>query len=110
VSGVDLLSQTLEFFHNSARYRLDHTFNRCYRFMEAYFQDALNPYVYFVDKNVAFLERIIETRSWDSLRRKPPCETPDPDAVGKVMRYAEQRLKEVTENTSRMRRISIGEA
>lgn len=107
VSGVDLLSKTLEFFHNSAQYRLDHTFNRAYRYMEAYFQDGLNPYMYFVDKNVAFLKRVIESQDWQSLRRKPPCEVPDPDAVNKVIAYAEQRLKSVTENTSRMRRISI---
>jgi hypothetical protein len=110
VSGVDLLSKTLQFFHTSAQYRLDHTFNRVYRYMEAYFQDGLNPYMYFIDKNVKFLQRVIESQDWQSLRRKPPCEVPDPEAVAKVIGYAEQRLKVVTESTSRMRRISIGTA
>ena len=110
VSGVDLLSKTLEFFHSSAQYRLDHTFNRAYRYMEAYFQDAINPYMYFVDKNVAFLKRVIESQNWQGLRRRPPCEVPDPDAVQKVVHFAECRLKSVTENTSRMRRISVNPA
>lgn len=107
VSGVDLLSKTLEFFHNSAQYRLDHTFNRAYRYMEAYFQDELNPYMHFVEKNVAFLKRVIESQDWRLLRRRPPCEVPDVDAVRKVITFAEERLRSVTENTSRMRRISI---
>jgi hypothetical protein len=97
VNGNDLLSKTLDFFRSSAQHRLDHTFNKAYRYMEGYFPNGENPYVDCVKKNLKFLKRVIETDSWDSLRRRPPCEVPDPDGVARVISLAGQRLKELSE-------------
>lgn len=92
VSGNDLLSKTLDFFQSSAEYRLDNTFNKAYRYLEAYFEDGENLYIYSVNKNLEFLQRVIEADSWDSLRRHPPCEVPDPYGEQKVINFAKERL------------------
>lgn len=92
VSGNDLLSKTLDFFQSSAQHRLDHTFNRAYRYLEAYFEDGENLYLYCVNKNLAFLKHVIESNGWEFLRRHPPCEAPDPEAESKVIEYAMERL------------------
>jgi hypothetical protein len=86
------LSKTLDFFKTSAEHRLDHTFNRAYRYLEAYFEDGNNLYMHSVRKNLDFLQRVIQNNDWDNLRRKPPCEVPDPYAEEKVINFATQRL------------------
>jgi hypothetical protein len=44
-SGRDLLAKTLMFYQSSARRRLEHNFNRAYRYLEAFFERRENPYV-----------------------------------------------------------------
>jgi hypothetical protein len=90
-SGKDLLAKTLTFYEQSARDRLDRSFNRAYRYLEAYF-DTENPYVVFVTKNLDHLGRIIHEDAWDLLRRRPPCVVPDPDAESRLKTLALRRI------------------
>lgn len=73
-SGVDLLRQTQGFWEHSARARLEKSFNRAYRYVEALF-DGRNPYLEAIDHNLAFLRTLLETGDWSRLRRRPPCFT-----------------------------------
>lgn len=73
-SGVDLLLQTPDFYRNVVKKRLDQDFDRAYRYVEAMF-DGENPYLTFIERNIAYLEHIIETGEWPALRRSPPCFT-----------------------------------
>ena len=92
-SARDLLSKTLGFYQSSARRRLEHNFNRVYRFMEAFFERRENPYILFIRKNLTFLNKVIETGEWHRLRRRPPCVMPDPDGEAKVMALALRRVR-----------------
>jgi hypothetical protein len=91
-SGKDLLAKTPSFYEQSARDRLDRSFNRAYRYFEAYF-DAENPYVVFVKKNIDYLGRVIADGSWAELRRRPPCIMPDPDGASNLAALALERIK-----------------
>jgi hypothetical protein len=102
-SGADLLAKTLNFYRESAKQRLDHTFNRAYRYLEAYFQDGENPYLHFIEKNLSFLRSVIEAERWQDLRRRPPCEVPDPEAQAKVIEFARERLREVSSSRAEER-------
>lgn len=100
----DLLSQTLEFYELSARTRLDNTFNKAYRYLECYF-DGTNPYMECVEKNLKFLEQVVANQSWELLRRNPPCEIPDPDAVIRVNEYARDHIRAVHNSSTHVHRI-----
>jgi hypothetical protein len=97
LSGQDLLSKTITFFRESAHHRLEHTFNGAYRYLEAYFEGGVNPYVHFVRKNLLFLKKIIRHDEWRSLRRRPPCVVPDPYGEARVMAFAMKRLREISD-------------
>jgi hypothetical protein len=92
-SARDLLSKTLAFYQTSARRRLEHNFNRAYRFMEAFFESRGNPYILFIRKNLTFLNTVIESGDWTKLRRRPPCVMPDPNGEAKVMALALRRVR-----------------
>jgi len=91
-SGKDLLAKTLTFYEQYARDRLDRSFNRAYRYLEAYF-DGENPYVVFVTKNLDYLGQVISDDGWSRLRRRPPCSVPDRNAESHLNRLALQRIK-----------------
>jgi hypothetical protein len=93
-SAQDLLSKTLAFYQRSARYRLEHNFNRVYRYMEAFFERGHSPYIQFIRKNLTFLTRVIERGSWDKLRRHPPCVIPDPDGEKRLIELALERVRD----------------
>lgn len=95
-SGKDLLSQTFDFYQNSARRRLDQDFSRAYRYMEAVFNGD-NPYIVFIQKNLEFLSEIMQTGQWERLRRKPPCVAPDPTAESRLSQLALRRIKKLAE-------------
>jgi hypothetical protein len=80
-------------YQSSARRRLEHNFNRVYRFMEAFFERRESPYILFIRKNLTFLNKVIETGEWHRLRRRPPCVMPDPDGEAKVMALALRRVR-----------------
>jgi len=79
-SGIDLLLQTPGFYRNVVKKRLDQDFNKAYRYAEAMF-GGQNPYLAFIERNIAYLEHIIETGEWPALRRSPPCFTVNDDPV-----------------------------
>jgi hypothetical protein len=103
--AIDLLSQTLSFYESSARQRLDKTFDKAYQYVENFFPDAGNPYMQCVEKNLTFLRHLVETNSWELLRRNPPCVIPDPDGLWKVKALAHARLSELRESAARIERI-----
>lgn len=92
-SARDLLAKTLAFYQTSARKRLEHNFNRVYRYMEAFFERRENPYVLFVRKNLLFLTNVLENGTWDRIRRRPPCVIPDPDGEARLMALALERIR-----------------
>jgi hypothetical protein len=96
-SGRDLLVKTMDFYHKSAQYRMDHSFNRAYRYVETLFENHINPYIAFIHKNLAFLKRVQETDDWDKLRRRPPCVMPDPNGEARLMTLALAKLREISE-------------
>jgi len=95
-SGRDLLEKTMIFYHSSARQRLDESFRAAYRYLEALFGDGSNPYMVFIDKNLAFLEQIKSRGDWSLLRRRPPCAMPDPAGEARLMTLALKRLRTIS--------------
>lgn len=95
-SGRDLLEKTMIFYHSSARLRLEKSFNRVYRYLEAVFEDGTNPYMEFIDKNLAYLEWIKTNGDWSMLRRRPPCVIPDPAGEARLMTLALKRLRTIS--------------
>jgi hypothetical protein len=93
-SGRDLLAKTLAFYHNSAKVRLEVSFNRAYRYFEAYF-DGENPYVLFIRKNLLFLSSVIRTGQWTKLRRQPPAVLGDPTGEARLLELALKRIGEL---------------
>jgi hypothetical protein len=96
-SGRDLLQKTITFYQKSAQARLEHGFNRAYRFVEAVFVDSRNPYLSFIRKNMEFLEKVRQTGDWSVLRRRPPCVMPDPNGEARLMTLALRRLREISD-------------
>ena len=89
-----MLSKTLSFYQKSARYRLEHNFNRVYRFMEVFFEGGHSPYVQFIRKNLTFLSSVIDSGDWDKLRRHPPCVIPDPTGEARLVELALERVRQ----------------
>jgi len=91
-SGEDLLRQTPDFYRNVALERLNVCFGGAYKYLNVLFEDR-NPYMECIERNIAYLEQIIDTGHWHKLRRKPPCFTvlPDPEAISNALvnRYLE---------------------
>lgn len=76
-SGEDLLKKTPTFFQNGARKRLDEEFQRTYRFIEPLF-DGRNPYIEAINRNIRYLQFVIDTDNWAGLRREPPVYVAEP--------------------------------
>jgi hypothetical protein len=60
--------------------------------MEVLF-DGKNPYIEAIDRNIAFLERILRSERWPLLRRNPPLFTSADDQLGEVRGLMLNRLK-----------------
>jgi hypothetical protein len=99
----------MDFYLSSAQERLEHTFDRAYRFMEGAFEGQRNPYLGFIEKNMRFLQKIKREGDWSILRRRPPCVIPDPDGETRMMTLAMRRLRELSdterENSRRLRAL-----
>jgi hypothetical protein len=93
-SAEDLLGKTLSFYQSSARLRLEHSFNRVYRYFEAFFERGQSPYIRFIRKNLTFLNSVIQHGDWQRLRRHPPCVMPDPQGEAHLMELALQRVRD----------------
>lgn len=90
-SGIDLLLQTPDFYQHVVKKRLDVDFNKAYRYVEAVF-DGHNPYLEFIERNIAHLEHIIETGEWPALRRLPPCFTVNENPVAAANALVNQHI------------------
>ncbi len=93
-SGIDLLLQTPAFYKHVVKKRIDKDFNKAYRYAEAVF-DGRNPYVEFIERNMAYLEYIIETGKWPLVRREPPCFTANEDPVAEANVLVTQHIQKL---------------
>jgi hypothetical protein len=91
-SGLDLLRQTPRFVRETRTRRLEGEFEHAYRYMENLF-DGKNPYIEAIDRNLAFLDRVLRTERWPLLRRNPPLFTSEDDQLGQVRGLMLNRLK-----------------
>ncbi|MFZ1624203.1 MAG: HD domain-containing protein [Gammaproteobacteria bacterium] len=82
-SGNDLLRKTLGFWEESARARLEHSFNRAYRYIEPLY-NGKNPYMTAIEHNLAYLRRLLDADRLDALRRRPPVFTVLPNPLESV--------------------------
>ncbi|MAF82520.1 MAG: hypothetical protein QGH93_03305 [Gammaproteobacteria bacterium] len=92
-SGIDLLKKTPDFFQNMAMKRLNTKFNRAYQYIEVLY-DGRNPYFEFIEKNLHYLCRIIDSGDWHELRRSPPCYTALDNPIQSVSALVSQRLSD----------------
>jgi hypothetical protein len=108
-SSQDLLQKTINFYQKSAQLRLESSFNRSYRFVEALYEGSSNPYLSFIRKNMAFLEQVKRDGNWSKLRRHPPCIVPDAAGEARLITLAMRKLSELSEterdNSRRMRAL-----
>jgi hypothetical protein len=95
-SGIDLLLQTPQFYRNVVKKRLDIDFNKAYRYIEAIYRGR-NPYIEFIERNIAYLEYIIETGEWQALRRDPPCYTFNEAPLSSANALVNQRIVSLRE-------------
>ena len=93
-SGIDLLKKTPGFYQNMAISRLNTKFNRAYRYIEALY-DGRNPNFEFIDKNLRYLDRIIDSDNWRGLRRSPPCYTVLKNPIQSVSALVSRRLADL---------------
>jgi hypothetical protein len=100
-SGIDLLRQTPSFFKQVFEKRLDGEYHGRYRSYEAWFQGQ-NPYLEAIEKNLAFLQRVLDGEHWDLLRRRPPVFTSHDDDEEDTQRRAVNRLRELLEKTGQV--------
>ena len=93
-SGIDLLKKTPGFYQNMAMSRLNTKFNHAYRYIEAVY-DGRNPYFEFIEKNLLYLDRIIDSGDWHELRRSPPCYTVLENPIQSVSALVSRRLADL---------------
>jgi len=93
-SGIDLLKKTPGFYRNMAMSRLNTKFNQAYRYIEAIY-DGRNPYFEFIDKNLRYLDRLIDSNDWHGLRRIPPCYTVLDNPIQSVSALVSRRLADL---------------
>jgi len=95
--GRDLLAQTLKYYKDHARRRLEHTFNRAYRYIEPNFEGT-NPYLVFIEKNLSYLGQILRTNEWENLRRHPSCAIPDEEGEARLINLALQHIRSLADS------------
>lgn len=93
-SGLDLLRQTPAFFRQVCEPRLERSFEGAYRYMDAVFEGR-NPYMVAIDRNLFYLERVLEGERWPLLRRRPPCELADSNALEHIRRMVAEQLRDL---------------
>jgi len=111
-SGRDLLAQTLNYYQDHARRRLENDFSRAYRYIEPNFEGA-NPYLVFIERNLSYLGQILTTNEWEKLRRHPSCAIPDEEGEARLMNLALQHIRGLADSRkivlkSNLRRPALG--
>jgi hypothetical protein len=92
-SGLDLLRQTPAFFRQVCHPRLEQSFEGAYRYMDAVF-DGRNPYMIAMERNLFYLEQVLEGERWPLLRRRPSCELAENGALELIRRMVAEQIKE----------------
>jgi|SRR5579883_452719 len=93
-SGLDLLRQTPQFIRETREQRLGGEFEHAYRYLEPLF-GGRNPYLKAIDRNVAYLQRVLRAERWPLLRRNPPLFTWQANQLGQVRGLMVDRLKAI---------------
>jgi hypothetical protein len=62
--------------------------------MDAVFEGR-NPYMVAAERNLFYLERVLQGERWPLLRRHPSCELAEPDALEKTRRMVAERLRDL---------------
>ncbi len=93
-SGLDLLRQTPAFYRQVCQPRLEQSFEGAYRYMDAVF-DGRNPYLVAIERNLFYLERVIEGERWPLLRRRPACELAEDGGLEQIRRMVAEQIKEL---------------
>jgi hypothetical protein len=91
-SGLDLLRQTPTFVRETREQRLEGEFESAYRYVEPLFGGE-NPYIDAIERNMAYLGRILRAERWRMLRRNPPLFTSASNQLVQVRGLMVNRLK-----------------
>lgn len=95
-SGLDVLRQTPAFFAETMRTRLDGEFGRAYRYVEALY-GGRNPYMEAIERNLAHLEKVLQSGNWSLLRRSPPVFTWEKNPLQNVRSLVIDHLRTAVE-------------
>ncbi len=98
-SGIDLLKKTPAFLQGMVLNRLNTQFNFSYRYIEALY-NGRNPYFEFIEKNIRYLDHLIDTGHWHKLRRTPPCYTALDNPIQSVTALVSRKLADLHAPTS----------
>jgi hypothetical protein len=93
-SGLDLLRQTPQFVRDTRQQRLEGEFEHAYRHLEPLF-GGRNPYLAAIDRNLAYLQRVLRAERWPLLRRNPPLFTWQENQLGQVRGLMVDHLKAI---------------
>ena len=97
-SGLDVLRQTPQFFEYTMRTRLDGEFGGAYRYVESLY-GGRNPYLEAINRNLAYLTRVLETSNWNMLRRSPPVFTWEKNPLETVRSLVIRHIRTAVEAT-----------
>jgi hypothetical protein len=97
-SGLDVLRQTPQFFELTMRTRLDGEFGAAYRYVESLY-DGRNPYMEAINRNLAYLKRVLETGNWGMLRRSPPVFTWEKNPLETMRSLVIRHIRTAVETT-----------
>ncbi len=97
-SGLDVLRQTPQFFEFTMRTRLDGEFGAAYRYVESLY-GGRNPYLEAINRNLAYLTRVLETGNWNMLRRSPPVFTWEKNPLETVRSLVIRHIRTAVETT-----------
>ncbi|MBP6105452.1 MAG: hypothetical protein V9E93_07950 [Steroidobacteraceae bacterium] len=97
-SGLDVLRQTPQFFEFTMRTRLDGEFGAAYRYVESLY-GGRNPYLEAINRNLAYLTRVLETGNWNMLRRSPPVFTWEKNPLETVRSLVIRHIRTAVEAT-----------
>lgn len=70
-SAEDLLYSTPSFYRLHVRKRIEYHFKNVFRYAASYFNGP-NHYILSIEKNIRYLEKLIDRRQFSLLRREPP--------------------------------------
>jgi hypothetical protein len=96
-SGLDLLRQTPRFIEEVRAKRLEGEFGGAYRYLETLY-GGHNPYMESIERNLAFLRRVLRSENWRLLRRRPPIFAATADPMSTMRGLMVGYLKRVWSN------------